>query len=173
MLTKQEEKIVSKYVDEYIDGLRMDVVVLDGIRIIKELSESRIVIVDKDFLIDKSREYDIVLRNPVEDYLFIPKEIDYYETQIDLEFDRKDGFKIINFVDSGVIDSDTVSIDDPRLSDGCLSNLTSHMCFDSRYQKLFPDVKQMVAEFLSENSSQDLEGIKKRIEPFIGVKGSE
>ena len=36
MLTKLEEEIVSKYVDEYIDALRMDVVGLDGSRVITE-----------------------------------------------------------------------------------------------------------------------------------------
>jgi len=82
MLTKLEEEIVSKYVDRFIDGLRMDVVNLDGSRIITMQSESRIEIVDKDFLIDKSKEYEVVLRHPVEDNSFIPNEIDYYETKI-------------------------------------------------------------------------------------------
>ena len=72
MLTKLEEEIVSKYVDRFIDGLRMDVVSLDGSRAITMQSESRIEIVDKDFLIDKSKEYDVVLRHPVEDNFFIP-----------------------------------------------------------------------------------------------------
>ena len=55
MLTKLEEAIVSKYVDDYIDSLRMDVICLDGSRVITEQSDSRIIIVEKDFLIDKSR----------------------------------------------------------------------------------------------------------------------
>jgi len=70
---ESEEEIVSKYVDEYIDGLRMDVIGLDGSRVITEQSDSRIVIVDKDFLIDKSKEYEVVLRNPVEDYFLFQK----------------------------------------------------------------------------------------------------
>jgi hypothetical protein len=95
-------------------------------------------------LIDKSKEYEVVLRNPVEDYFFIPKEIDYYETQIDLDFDRKDGFKIKNFFDAGVIDSDSVPIEDPRITDNCLRNLMSWMCFDPEYQKLEPEVKTAI-----------------------------
>lgn len=154
MLTEFEKKIVSDYVDEYIDGLRMEVIYLCGSRIITEQSGSRIVVVDKD-------------------YFFIPKEIDYYETQIDLKFDRKGGFKIIDFIDEAVIDSDTVPIDDPRLSDACLSNLASHMCFDARYQQLFPEVKHMIDEFLAEDTAQELENIKKRIEPLIRVVGKE
>jgi hypothetical protein len=173
MLTEFEKKIVSEYVDEYIDGLRMEVIYLCGSRIITEQPGSRIVVVDKDFLIDKSREYDVVLRNPVEDYFFIPKEIDYYETQIDLKFDRKDGFKIIDFIDEAVIDSDTVPIDDPRLSDDCLSNLACHMCFDARYQQLFPEVKNLIDGFLTEDTTPELENLKKRIEPFIRFVGKE
>ena len=170
MLTKLEEEIVSKYVDEYIDGLRMDVVSLDGSRVITEQSNSRIVIIDKDFLIDKSREYEVLMRNPVEDYFFIPKEIDYYETQIDLDFNRIDGFKITDFVDSGVIDSESVPIDDPRVTDNCLSNLVRHMCFDLGYQKMCPEVKTSIDELFSKPSNSDDEILKKRIGPFLGVE---
>jgi hypothetical protein len=171
MLTKLEEEIVSKYVDEYIDGLRMDVVMLDGRRVITEQSDSRIVIVDKDFLIDKSREYEVVLRNPVEDYFFIPQEIDYYETQIDLVFDRKDGFKITNFIDAGVIDSYSVPIYDPSITDNCLRNLMNWMCFDLKYQELVPEVKTVIDLFFAKNSSPEYEAIKIRIGPFIGING--
>jgi hypothetical protein len=170
MLTKLEEEIVSKYVDEYIDGLRMDVVPLDGNRVITEQLDSRIVIIDKDFLIDKSRKYEVVLRNPVEDYFFIPKEIDYYETQIDLEFDRKDGFKITNFLDAGVINSDSVPIDDPMITDNCLRNLVIHMCFDLGYQKMCPEVKTTIDEFFSTPGDSINEIFKRRIGPFLGVE---
>jgi hypothetical protein len=145
---------------------------LCGSRTITELPGSKIVVIDKDFLIDESRDYEVVLRNPVEEYFFIPKEIDYYETQFDLEFDRKDGFKITNLADVGVIDSDAIPIDDQRISDDCLSNLASRMCFDARYQQMFPEVKTTIAEFLAENSSPDLENIKNRIRPFIQTKES-
>jgi hypothetical protein len=170
MLTKLEEEIVSQYVDEYIDCLRMDILMLDGSRIITEQSDSRIVIVDKDFFIDKSREYEVVLRNPVENYFFIPKEIDYYESQIDLDFDRKDGFKITDFVDAGVLDSDSVPICDPRITDNCLRNLINWMCFDLRYQKLEPEVKTAIDVFLSTAGSSDFEVLKNRIGPFLGIE---
>lgn len=170
MLTKLEEEIVSKYVDRFIDGLRMDVVNLDGSRIITMQSESRIEIVDKDFLIDKSKEYEVVLRHPVEDNSFIPNEIDYYETKIVLDFDRKDGFKITNFVDAGVVDSDSVPIYDPRITDNCLRNLMNWMCFDLRYQKLEPEVKTAIDVFLSTAGSSDFENLKNRIAPFFGIK---
>ena len=170
MLTKLEEEIVSKYVDRFIDGLRMDVVNLDGSRVITMQSESRIEIVDKDFLIDKSKEYEVVLRHPVEDNSFIPNEIDYYETKIVLDFDRKDGFKITNFVDAGVVDSASVPLDDPRITDNCLRNLMSWMCFDLRYQKLEPEVKTVIDVFLSTAGNSDFENIKNRITPFFGIK---
>jgi hypothetical protein len=169
MLTKIEEEIVSKYVDEYIDGLRMDVAIFDGTRVITEHSDSRIVIVDKDFLIDKSREYEVLLRNPVEDYFFIPKEIDYYETQIELEFNRIDSFKITDFIDAGVVNSDSVSIDDSSVSDNCLKNLVTHMCFDIDYQKLFPEVKAAINEYFSKLDDPGLILLKKRIGIFLGI----
>jgi len=169
MLTKLEEEIVSKYVDEYIDGLRMDVVSLDGSRIITEQSDSRIVIIDKDFLIDKSREYEVLMRNPVEDYFFIPKEIDYYETQIDLDFDRKDGFEITSLSDAGVVDSYSVPIDDPMITDYCLGSLMRCMCFDPEYQKLEPEVIAAIDVFFATAGSSDFENLKKRISPFLGI----
>jgi hypothetical protein len=168
MLTKFEEEIVSKYVDEYIDGLRMDVVLLDGSRVITEQSDTRIVIIDKDFLIDKSRKYEVLMRNPVEDNFFIPREIDYYETQIDLNFDRKDGFKITDFVDAGVIDSDSVPLADPRITDQCLHNLVNHMCFDLEYQKMCSEVKTTIEELFSQPNNSADEILKKRIGPFLG-----
>lgn len=171
MLTKLEEEIVSKYVDRFIDGLRMDVVSLDGSRAITMQSESRIEIVDKDFLIDKSKEYDVVLSHPVEDNFFIPNEIDYYETKIVLDFDRKDGFKITNFVDAGVVDSASVPLDDPMITDNCLCNLINWMCFDLRYQKLEPEVKTAIDVFFAQNSSPEYEAMKMRIGPFIGISG--
>ena len=169
MLTKIEEEIVSKYVDEYIDGLRMDVVIFDGTRVITEQSNSRIVIVDKDFLIDNSREHEVFLRNPIEDYFFIPKEIEYYETQIVLEFNRNDCFKITNLIDAGVVESDSVPIDDPSVTDNCLSNLVSHMCFDISYQKLCPEVKVAIDEYFSNLKNPDSMMLKKRIGIFLGI----
>ena len=169
MLTKIEEQIVSKYVDEFIDGLRLDVVVFDGTRVITEQLSSKIIIVDQDFLIDNSREYEVFLRNPVEDYFFIPKEIDYYETKIVLEFDRKDSFKITNFIDVGVSDSYSVAIDDPSVTDNCLSNLLRYMCFDISYQKIYPEVKIAIDEYFSNTENQDSMLLKKRIGDFLGI----
>lgn len=171
MLTKLDQEIVSKYVDRFIDGLRMDVVNIDGSRVITMQSESRIVIVDKDFLIDKSKEYEVVLRHPVEDNFFIPTEIDYYETQIVLDFDRKDGFKITNFIDAGVIDSASVPLVDPMITDNCLCNLMNWMCFDLKYQELEPEVRTAIDLFFAQKSNPEYEALKIRIGPFIGKNG--
>ena len=112
----------------------------------------------------------MVLRNPVEDYFFIPKEIDYYATQIDLDFDRTDGFKITNFVDVGVIESDSLTLDDPMITDNCLRNLMRWMCFDIEYQKLEPEVKTAIEVFLSNLESPELEKLKNRVRPFMEYK---
>ena len=46
MLTPKEKEIVNQYVDEYIDGLRMDVIVLERTRFISEESSSTIEVID-------------------------------------------------------------------------------------------------------------------------------
>ena len=169
-MTKTEEAFVSKYVNEYIDGLRMDVVVYDGTRVITLQPNSRIVVVDKDFLMDNSKEYSVFLRHPIEDYFYIPKEIDYYETQFDLSFDRKDGFQIKDITDAGVIDYETITLEDARVNDNCLHNLVIRMCFDVGYQKLCPEVKDTIDEFFSTLGSPESELLKNRIGPFLGVQ---
>jgi hypothetical protein len=155
MLTPKEKEIVNQYVNEYIDGLRMDVIVLERTRFISEESSSRIVILDKDFLLDSSQEYEVFFRNPVENYLFIPKKVDYYESQMILAFDRQNGFEITDFIDVGVIRSESVPLIDQRLTDDCLSNLIGHMCFDPAYQKSFPEVKTMIDQFFFDTSDPE------------------
>jgi hypothetical protein len=169
MLTKSEEKIISSYINEYLDGLRMDIIGLNGTRIITQTSDSKIVVVDKDFILDKSKDYEILLQNPVEDNFFIPQGLDYYETQVDLEFDRTNGFKIINFDDAGVITCDFLLLDDPSITDNCLNNLVRHMCFDTEYQKSCSEVKVVVDEFFHTPASHEIETLKKRLGPFLGI----
>jgi hypothetical protein len=170
MLTKAEEQIVSKYVKEYLDALRMDVHIFGRIRVITEQSDSRVVVVDKDFLIDTSKDYEVLLKHPLEEDFFIPREIDLYVTQIDLDFDRKEGFQITNFVDAGVIDFEAVSIDDPEVSDKCLGNLVRYMCFDLDYQKSSPEVKALVDEFFLSYSGPGADALKARLRPFLGIE---
>jgi hypothetical protein len=169
MLSKLEEEVVSKYVDEYMDGLRMDVVILDSARTIAEQSDSKVVIVDKDFLIDNSRDYEVVLRNPVEDYYFIPKEIDFYITKIELKIDRKEGFNIVDFLDVAVVESDSVPLHDPRITNYCLRNLVEKMCFDVDYQKSYPEVKKAIDMLFSSIVKSEFELLKSRVGPFMGV----
>jgi hypothetical protein len=168
MLTPIEEEIVNQSVNEYIDGLRMDVIVLESTRAISEESSSRIVVIDKDFLLDCSVRYEVFFRNPVENYLFIPKIVDYYESKMILAFDRQNGFEITDFIDLGVIRSESVPLIDQRLTDDCLSNLIGHMCFDPAYQKLFPEVKTMIDQFFFDTSNPESSMLKNRIRKFLG-----
>jgi hypothetical protein len=172
MLTKAEEQIVSKYVNDYLDALRMEVHIFGRIREITEQSDSRVVVVDKDFLIDTSKDYDALLRHPLEEDFFIPREIDLYVTKIDLDFDRKDGFQITNFVDAGVIDFEAVSIDNSKVSDKCLGNLVGYMCFDLDYQKSSPEVKALVDEFFLSYSGTGADALKARLRPFLGIESA-
>jgi hypothetical protein len=170
MLTKEEEQIVSKNANDYIDALRMDVYIFYRMRVITEQSDSRVTVVDKDFLIDTSKDYEVLLRHPLEDNFFIPKEIDLYVTQIDFDFDRKDGFHITNFVDAGVIDFESLQIDDPKVSDQCLGNIVRHMCFDLEYQKRSPEVKTLVDEFFFIYNDSNTDALKNRLRPFLGIE---
>ena len=172
MLTKTEEALVSKYVNEYIDGLRMDVVVFDSTRAITLHPNSRIVVVDKGLLMDKSVEYSVLIRHPAEHYFYIPKMIDYYETQFDLAFDRKDGFQVTDIIDTSVKHFEIISLEDPRVNDNCLHNLVRRMCFDVGYQKHCPELKDTIDEFFSTPGSPESEVLKNRIGPFLGVQSS-
>jgi len=169
MLTPKEKEIVNQYVDEYIDGLRMDVIVLERTRFISEESSSTIAVIDKDFLLDSSQEYEVFFRNPVEDYFFIPKTVDYYEVQTVLEFDRQNGFEITNLIDVGVLRSESVPLNDHRLTDDCLSKLIAHMCFDIRYQKWYPEVKTVIDAFFIDPTNQESSMLKNKIGRLLGL----
>jgi hypothetical protein len=72
-----------------------------------------------------------------------------------LAFDRQNGFEITDFIDVGVIRSESVPLIDQRLTDDCLSNLIGHMCFDPAYQKSFPEVKTMIDQFFFDTSDPE------------------
>jgi hypothetical protein len=167
MPTNSELESISKYVNDYIDNLRMDVVILDFKRSIQETSNSTVKIIDTIFAIDNSKKYSVLLRNPVEEYFFIPQEIDYIETKIELLINRDAEFQIRNLIDASVTFSADLEIDDSKISDECLINLVARMCFDSHYQKQYPEVKALVDEFFSYKNSDHIEKFKERIKPFL------
>jgi hypothetical protein len=105
----------------------------------------------------------------VEYYFFIPKEIDFYITQIELKIDRKEGFKIVDFLDVGVVESDSVPLHDLRITNYCLRNLVEKMCFDVDYQKSYPEVKKAIDMLFSSIVKSEFELLKSRIGPFMGV----
>ncbi len=167
MLTKQELESISKYVNDYIDSLRMDVVILDFERSIKENSNSTVTISDDIFVIDNSKQYPVLLRNPIEEYFFIPQRIDCIETESELHINRDVEFQIRDLIDAGVIRSAELEIDDPKISDECLINLVAHMCFDSNYQKKYSEVKALIDEFFSYKNTDHIEKLKNRIKSFV------
>jgi len=169
MLTKEEEDVITRCVDRYIDGLRTQDKVIAGSRIISEESNSRVIVVDRDFLIDEYSEYEVLLRNPVEDYFFIPKAVDFYVTKFEFTVDRTNGFEVPEIPDAEVVDVERVSIDDPRVTDSGLRRLVKHMCFDTRYQKMFPVVTVVIQEFLLTKDTADIEKLKIRIAPFLAI----
>ena len=173
MLTKEEEDVITRCVDRYIDGLRTQDKVIAGSRIISEESNSRVIVVDRDFVIDEYSEYEVLLRNPVEDYFFIPKAIDFYVTKFELTVDRTNGFEVLELVDAEVVDVERVSIDDQRVTDSGLRRLVNHMCFDTRYQKMFPEVTVLIQEFLLTKDTAENEKLKIRIAPFLAITDVE
>jgi hypothetical protein len=173
MLTKAEEDLITSYIDDYIDGLRIEAKVIGGSRVITEESSSRVIVVDRDFLIDEYSEYEVLLRNPVEDYFFIPKAVVFYVTKFELTVDRTNGFEVLELADAEVVDVERVSIDDPRVTDSGLRRLVNHMCFDTRYQKMFPEVTVLIQEFLLSKDTADIEKLKIRIAPFLAITGVE
>jgi len=169
MLTKEEKDLLTDYLDEYIDDLRIEAKFIDGSRTITEESKSRVVVVDRNFIIDDYSEYEVLLRNPVEPDFFIPKTLHYYVTRFELHVDRANGFEVIDILDEGASDIEIISIDDPRISDDGLRNLLNHMCFDERYQKLFPEVTVAIKLFLSNKDNAEDEKLKARIGPFFCI----
>jgi hypothetical protein len=63
MLTKEEKDLLIDYLDEYIDDLRIEAKFIDGSRTITEESKSRVVVVDRNFIIDDYSEYEVLWRS--------------------------------------------------------------------------------------------------------------
>jgi hypothetical protein len=169
MLTKAEKEIISNFVDEQFAILGLDILIFDECRFITEQPDSKIVVVVKQYFIDKSRQYETFLRNPIENDYFIPKELDFYVIQFDLGFDRKNGFQITNLYDVGVVESEAVKINDAKITDDCLRNLVSWMCFDVNYQSQNPEVKTAINNIFLISGCPATESLKRRIGPFIGI----
>jgi len=169
VLTEYEKNLVCNYIDEYIDCLRMEVFILNRNRTINEAMDSIIDVVDGSFLIDKSADYDVLIKNPIEGDFFIPRHIDFYVTEINFGFSRANGFEITDFIDAGVVDQKSVAIDDEDVPDDVIRKLVSHMCFDIPYQAKHPEVRVAIADFFSLKHDVQIERIKSRLQPFLGI----
>jgi len=56
-LNEVEMAEVFRYIDDFIDGLRMEVVIFDHSREIVSVTESGVTVIDKDLVLDESKEY--------------------------------------------------------------------------------------------------------------------
>lgn len=169
MLSNSEESTILKAVYKYIDDLQYEGTVLCQNDEITESSPQQVSVISRQYLIDPEMEYEVLIRHPVEPQFFIPKTVDCFVTQIDVSIDRTGNFEITDFNDLGVVDEESIPLIDPRVSDECLSVLVNAMCFDVGYQKWEKDVTAVIRDFYSTPGSPEVEGIKSRLAPFLGV----
>lgn len=159
---------INKYVDEYIDELRFELIYLGHSRDIKELSPGKYVIRDSDLIIDKNQNYDEILRHPIEDF-FIPTKVELFETEFILELKSPEFVEFVDFDVPGVIGGEEISLDDLRISDDEIHSLISQTCFDDRYQKLFPEVRTFLEDFYKAKQPEHFAKIIARLRPFLGI----
>jgi hypothetical protein len=165
-LNEVEMAEVFRYIDDFIDGLRMEVVIFDHSREIVSVTESRVTVSDKDLVLDESKDYEAFLLHPSCKNRFIPCALDLYETQIVLEIDRRGGFRVVDLKDVGVTGYESITLDDPRVSDACLVQLIKRMGFDSDSQRYSPELVASINEVLRSNDLKT-EGLRSRFKPHL------
>ena len=168
MITEKTKKLIDKHVDEYIDEMRFEVIYLDSSREIKETAPGKFIVQDSDLIIDSSRNYDEIFHHPFEDF-FIPENVDLYVTEFIVELELPDLVKLANFDVSGVIHSEDIPIDDPRISDDQLKSLFNYTCFDINYQKHSPEVKSYLEGVYKETHPENIQKFLERIRPLLGI----
>ena len=168
MITEETKKIIDKHVDEYIAEMRLEVIYLDGSREIKEAEPGKFIVQDSDLIIDTSRTYDEIFRHPIEDF-FIPENVELYVVEFIVELELPDLEKLANFDVSGVIHSEDIPIDDPRITDDQLKSLLNYTCFDISYQKHSPEVKSYLEGVYKEAHPENIQKFLERIRPFLGI----
>ena len=163
-LTPLEQVEVFKYVDAFIDSLRMEVMIFQHVRELVHVTESSVTVIDKNLILDETQDYEIFLRNPIATECFIPYTLDLYETRVELDIDRREGFRITALHDVGVTGTESISLDDPRVSEACLVALVTRMGFDAYSQTQYPALVAAIGEMLC-NDDVKSKGIKSRLQP--------
>lgn len=168
MITEKTKKIINKYVDEYIDEMRFEIIYLDTSREIKEMAPGKFIVQDSDLIIDPSRNYDVIFHHPIEDF-FIPENVDLYVVEFIVELELPDLGKLADFDVSGVIHSEDIPIDDPRITDDQLRSLFSYTCFDINYQQDTPEVRSYLERVYKEIHPENIQKFLERIRPILDI----
>ncbi len=167
MISEETKKIINKYVDDFIDAIRLEVICIDSIREIKEVSAGKFIIQDTDVVIDTSRKYDEIFHHPIEDF-FIPETVDLYVVEFTVELELPELIKLTNF-DSGIIHQEEIPIEDLRISDDQLRSLLNYTCFDVNYQKICPEVRPYLENIYKEKHPKNIQKFLERVRPLLGI----
>lgn len=168
MITEETKKIINKYVDEYIDEMRFEVIYLASSREIKEAAPGKFIVQDTDVIIDTNGSYDEILRHPIEDY-FIPEKVEQCVTEFIVELELPGLVNLTNFDVSGVIHQEEIPIEDLRISDAQLESLLNYTCFDMSYQKMYPEVRPYLEDVYKNNHPENVQKFLERVRPFLGI----
>jgi hypothetical protein len=168
MITQETKKLINKHVDDFIDEMRLEVIYIDSIRDIKEVSSGKFIIQDTDLVIDTSRSYDEILHHPIEDY-FIPETVDLYVVEFTVELELPELTNLTNFDVSGVIHQEEIPIEDLRISDDQLRALLNYTCFDVSYQKMYPEVRPYLEDIYKKNHPENIQKFLERVKPLLGI----
>ena len=169
MISEETKKLINKHVDDFIDEMRLEVIYIDSIRDIKEVSSGKFIIQDTDLVIDTSRSYDEIFHHPIEDY-FIPETVDLYVVEFTVELELPELINLTNFDVSGVIHQEEIPIEDLRISDDQLRSLLSSTCFDLNYQKIYPEVNSYLEDVYKEKHPENVQKFLERARPLLGIK---
>jgi len=166
MISEKTKLALNKYVNEYLDELRMEVICLRHNRDIKQIDTNKFVIQDTEVIIDLSQKYDELLRHPIEDY-FIPEYLSLYVTEFVIELELPELVNFVNFDVSGIIDSYDIFLDDPQITDKEIESLIQSTCFDESYQNTFPEVREYLEGIYRPSQPNDMQKLLNRLRPFL------
>lgn len=169
MISEKVKATINKVIDEYLDEmLRGDFIYLDRNRKIEEASPGKYIVRDTDVIIDESQNYGVIFKHPIENY-FIPEKVDLVVVEFSVELEMPDLTNLINFDTLGIIQSQEIPIEDPRISDNQLKLLLNHTCFDSESQKIYPEVKNYLLDIYKKDHPGNVHKFLERVRPFLGI----
>ena len=168
MITNITREAINKYVDEYIDEMRLDIFYLKHERNINEIESGKFTVIDSDVIIDWSMGFNKILQHPIEDF-FIPEKAELFVVEYALELQQPDLVNLVNFDVEGISHQEEIHINDHIFDDETLICLINHTCFDERYQKRFPEVTDYLNEVYQNKHPLPTQVFLDRIRPLLNL----